>query len=60
MLVRFVQIKSLGKLKDLCDSEKPAGTNKFVKVPGGEVKIGKPVAFPSYGWDNEYGELVLR
>eukprot|EP00731_Ephydatia_muelleri_P028966 Em0020g610a len=40
-------------------AEKPAGTNKFVKVPGGEVKIGKPVAFPSYGWDNEYGELVL-
>ena len=29
--------------------------NKMVQVQGGEVTLGKPRDFPSYGWDNEYG-----
>ena len=24
-------------------------------VEAGEATLGKPAAFPSYGWDNEYG-----
>nr|KAG5714088.1 hypothetical protein BaRGS_020416 [Batillaria attramentaria] len=32
-------------------------TNKMVRVEGGEVTLGKPTDFPSYGWDNEYGEF---
>lgn len=31
--------------------EKPT----FVHVDGGEAILGKPLAYPSYGWDNEYG-----
>ena len=30
--------------------------NSFVEVSPGEVIIGKPREWPSYGWDNEYGE----
>lgn len=33
--------------------------NKFRDVPGGAVRIGKPRDWPSYGWDNEYGERVV-
>eukprot|EP00043_Microstomoeca_roanoka_P002639 m.39514 g.39514 ORF g.39514 m.39514 type:complete len:861 (-) comp11615_c0_seq1:44-2626(-) len=29
--------------------------NQFIEVEGGEVVLGKPRDFPSYGWDNEYG-----
>ena len=38
-------------------SDEPAGENIFVKVPPRKVAIGKPLDFPSYGWDNEYGQL---
>jgi 5-histidylcysteine sulfoxide synthase/putative 4-mercaptohistidine N1-methyltranferase len=27
----------------------------MVAVPGGEVEIGKPFDWPTFGWDNEYG-----
>jgi 5-histidylcysteine sulfoxide synthase/putative 4-mercaptohistidine N1-methyltranferase len=29
--------------------------NEMVEISGGEVKIGKPRSWPSFGWDNEYG-----
>lgn len=32
----------------------------FQAVEGGEVKLGKPPGFPSYGWDNEYGQRVAQ
>ncbi len=34
----------------------PPGPNKMVKVPTGVAVVGKPRDFPSYGWDNEYGQ----
>lgn len=34
--------------------------NKMVAVPAGEVTLGKSQNWPSYGWDNEYGERTLR
>ena len=37
-----------------------AGENVFVKVPAGKVTIGKPRDFPSYGWDNEYGQCQME
>jgi hypothetical protein len=30
-----------------------------VPVASGEVHIGKPTSFPSFGWDNEYGTSVV-
>jgi 5-histidylcysteine sulfoxide synthase/putative 4-mercaptohistidine N1-methyltranferase len=34
--------------------------NHFVNIPGGTVRLGKPHHWPSYGWDNEYGEQVVE
>ncbi len=29
--------------------------NELIEVPGQAVRLGKPLDWPSYGWDNEYG-----
>ena len=39
-------------------SEVPA--NRLVPVPGGVVHLGKSSDDATYGWDNEYGELVVE
>jgi hypothetical protein len=31
--------------------------NQMIKVPKTQVRIGKSYDFPSYGWDNEYGQI---
>jgi len=36
-----------------------APKNALVSIPATTVKIGKPVDFPSFGWDNEYGERTV-
>lgn len=33
--------------------------NEMIPVQGKSVLLGKPVDFPSYGWDNEYGERTV-
>lgn len=30
--------------------------NEMVSLPATEVRLGKPKYWPSYGWDNEYGQ----
>lgn len=30
--------------------------NSFASIASQEVRIGKPVDWPTYGWDNEYGQ----
>ncbi|EGD81071.1 generic methyltransferase [Salpingoeca rosetta] len=46
------------------DQEPVAGkdypVNQFIEVEAGSVKLGKPRDFPSYGWDNEYGEKHMN
>lgn len=34
-------------------------TNKMIRVQPTSVTLGKPRDFPTYGWDNEYGELSV-
>ena len=34
--------------------------NPLIKLGSQDVTIGKPYDFPSYGWDNEYGNMTLR
>jgi len=34
-------------------------SNEMLPVNGGEVQLGKPIDFPSYGWDNEYGTRTV-
>lgn len=31
--------------------------NPMIKVKEAEVHLGKSFDFPSYGWDNEYGQV---
>ena len=38
----------------------PAGENVLVRVPSGKATLGKPHNFPSYGWDNEYGQVEIE
>jgi len=33
--------------------------NRMIPVSDGTVDLGKPADFPSFGWDNEYGERNL-
>lgn len=33
--------------------------NRMIPVSNGTVDLGKPADFPSFGWDNEYGERKL-
>jgi formylglycine-generating enzyme required for sulfatase activity len=35
-------------------------TNNMIPVKGRTVHLGKPSDFPSYGWDNEYGERKVE
>jgi len=39
-----------------CRLNGPAPANRLVDIPAGEVRLGKPPADETYGWDNEYGE----
>ncbi|XP_062622318.1 uncharacterized protein LOC134283831 [Saccostrea cucullata] len=34
--------------------------NPLISVEAQDIKFGKPKEFPSYGWDNEYGEFSTR
>jgi formylglycine-generating enzyme required for sulfatase activity/2-polyprenyl-3-methyl-5-hydroxy-6-metoxy-1,4-benzoquinol methylase len=36
-----------------------APTNLLVSVPAQNVSIGKPRDFPTFGWDNEYGQRSI-
>lgn len=39
----------------------PAVTeNPFIVVESNKVTLGKPTDFPSYGWDNEYGQTTIN
>lgn len=47
-----------GRFGKICEERGDAPTNAFLPVPGAEVKLGKPMDHPLYGWDNEYGSRV--
>lgn len=38
------------------DSNLKKDTSNLIQVNGGKVTLGKSLKFPSFGWDNEYGE----
>ncbi|KAI3434706.1 hypothetical protein D9Q98_002767 [Chlorella vulgaris] len=39
----------------VADVERLPPANDLVAVEAGDVTLGKPADFPTYGWDNEYG-----
>lgn len=38
----------------------PVGKNQFIQLSEGQVILGKPTDFPSFGWDNEYGKAMIQ
>jgi formylglycine-generating enzyme required for sulfatase activity/SAM-dependent methyltransferase len=49
----------LSQYGSLPHQDASVGENLFVRVPTGKVTLGKPLSFPSYGWDNEYGQVEI-
>lgn len=44
-----------GLFGERCLSAGDAPENGLIPVSGGVVRLGKPLDYPLYGWDNEYG-----
>ena len=44
-----------GKFGELCPHSGDAPKNEMLAVEGAPMQMGKPLAHPLYGWDNEYG-----
>ena len=58
VLIRQLPIDHVvpNKFGHICDKQsEDYPKNELLPVPGGEVKLGKPMDHPYYGWDNEYG-----
>lgn len=47
-----------GKFGEHCPVQGKAPVNELLMVVGAEMKLGKPMQHPLYGWDNEYGSHV--
>ncbi|MDX2094690.1 MAG: 5-histidylcysteine sulfoxide synthase [Alphaproteobacteria bacterium] len=55
MPVEYLQRPSAWPALPARDADTVASPSRLIPLPGGEVSLGKPTAFPSFGWDNEYG-----
>jgi 5-histidylcysteine sulfoxide synthase/putative 4-mercaptohistidine N1-methyltranferase len=44
----------------ICRESGEPPANELVRVPGGEVMLGKDHDHPLYGWDNEYGQHLAQ
>ncbi|WP_321333929.1 5-histidylcysteine sulfoxide synthase [uncultured Bacteroides sp.] len=60
VLIRQLPIDKVvgGRFGKICEERGDAPVNAFLPVPGAEMKLGKPMDHPFYGWDNEYGSRV--
>lgn len=38
----------------------PVLSNPMIEIAAWSVSLGKPENFPSYGWDNEYGQWNVK
>ena len=34
--------------------------NPMIIVPATQVRLGKPLDYPSHGWDNDYGQVDCK
>jgi len=58
VLIRQVPLEFLKPIYswNICSEEAPAPENSLIPVEGKQIKIGKSLNDPLYGWDNEYGK----
>ena len=64
VLIRQYPIEMVKRPKDwkygpfeLDANNKSFVKNEMIRVEKTQVRIGKSFDFPSYGWDNEYGQV---
>ncbi|GLX79250.1 SAM-dependent methyltransferase [Thalassotalea insulae] len=43
-----------------CDEVAQAPENKLLPIAGQKIELGKAESDPTYGWDNEYGQLSVE
>ncbi|MDD4778094.1 MAG: 5-histidylcysteine sulfoxide synthase [Fermentimonas sp.] len=57
VLIRQLPLEDLrtGLFGDRCPVIGDAPDNELISVSSAVVKLGKPMDYPLYGWDNEYG-----
>ncbi|MBP1618467.1 MAG: hypothetical protein H6Q14_2294 [Bacteroidetes bacterium] len=60
VLIRQLPLEKVvsGRFGEICQQRGSAPSNTFLPVPGGEMKLGKTLDHPLYGWDNEYGSRM--
>lgn len=42
------------------EGEKENIQNEMIQIPETQVRLGKSFDYPSYGWDNEYGQVDCK
>jgi 5-histidylcysteine sulfoxide synthase/putative 4-mercaptohistidine N1-methyltranferase len=62
MLIRQLPIDRLqdNGLGQICHQDNPPVSNQLIKVKGRNIKLGKSLQNPLYGWDNEYGNHEFK
>jgi len=60
VLIRQLPLNEVvaGKFGEICSERGIAPQNEMLNVPGAEMKLGKSIEHPLYGWDNEYGKYT--
>tara|TARA_B110000014_G_scaffold263746_1_gene261621 strand:- start:2904 stop:5090 length:2187 start_codon:yes stop_codon:yes gene_type:complete len=62
VIIRMLPLQYLSQNNEwlACRSYDEAPINQFVAVNGQVITLGKPLHDETYGWDNEYGEAVIK
>ncbi|CAF1290344.1 unnamed protein product [Adineta ricciae] len=54
--IEFVRASKIWPSLLLETKDQPSKKNLMINLNKSEVKLGKPIAWPTFGWDNEYGD----
>lgn len=62
VLIRQLPLNEViaGRFGKICTESGEAPKNEMISVTGAELKLGKPMEHPFYGWDNEYGKYTEK
>ncbi len=62
VLIRQLPLNEVvsGMFGEICEERGNAPINELLPVSGAEMKLGKPIDYPNYGWDNEYGNYTEK
>jgi 5-histidylcysteine sulfoxide synthase/putative 4-mercaptohistidine N1-methyltranferase len=62
VLIRQLPLNEVvaGRFGEICNERGIAPQNEMQTVLGAEIRLGKTIDHPLYGWDNEYGSLTTK